>query len=500
MSGEQQSSSLSTIRKEDVRKKNDLIFKALAVTVVLAEVTYFTVHQSMNIKILMSILDLVVLAVIGILHFGRKWEHAIPYVAIGGIMAIFTVSTIYMPSISNLFQGFFILAVALIYMDNKVLITGSIAGAFILWLNMYKNGVTIGLNKDSMIGLWFYYLIVVVILVAFQKVANRMITNLAETQMRTETLMNQLGEHEKSLRENVRTISENMELISQGSSENAISFGEMSNAFHEITKGVVSESEVLVTISESVKSSNSQLEGMFQSLGQLRAGIQDAADSSERGDATVDEMYLMIKDFSGQIQAVSDQVNDLAAQIKGSSELIVTLQDIASQTNLLSLNASIEAARAGESGQGFAVVASEIRKLADSSARAADEISSNLLAVIDQSGQTQVNMNTISDQMKDCLAMTLETRDVFAEINNSVKEINERTAHYDKSITTIQSSSRSIEESSEHLASVSQQTSATLEELSATIESLVNQNSIVLERIKHNETAMNNLVQTKEAM
>ncbi|MNH92184.1 Methyl-accepting chemotaxis protein McpC [compost metagenome] len=498
MLAKQLSSSLTSIRKEDVRKKNDLIFKALAVTVVLAEITYFSVHQSMNIKITMSVLDVFVLLVLGVLHFGRKWEAAIPYVAIAGIISIFTVSTIYMPSISNLFQVFFLLSVSLIYMNNKVLVTGATAGAYILWLNMYKHGAALGLNKDNIIGLWFYYLIVVVILVAFQKVANRMIINLADTQMKTEQLMYRLSEHEKSLRENVRTISENMGLISQGSSENAVSFGEMNNAFHEITKGVVSESEVLVTISESVQSTNSKLEEMFQSLGQLRSGIQGAADSSERGDAMVDEMYLMITNFSRQIQAVSDQVNDLAAQIKGSSELIVTLQDIASQTNLLSLNASIEAARAGESGQGFAIVASEIRKLADSSARAAEEISGNLLAVIDQSGQTQVNMNAISDQMKDCLAMTLETRDAFAEINNSVKELNEKTAHYDKSITTIQSSSQSIEESSEHLASVSQQTSATLEELSATIESLVNQNNIVLDRIKHNEAALSNLFQIKD--
>ncbi|MNN21606.1 hypothetical protein D3C81_1349350 [compost metagenome] len=79
-----------------------------------------------------------------------------------------------------------------------------------------------------------------------------------------------------------------------------------------------------------------------------------------------------------------------------------------------------------------------------------------------------------------------------------MKELNEKTAHYDKSITTIQSSSQSIEESSEHLASVSQQTSATLEELSATIESLVNQNNIVLDRIKHNEAALSNLFQIKD--
>ncbi|MCI3919131.1 methyl-accepting chemotaxis protein [Paenibacillus sp. TRM 82003] len=487
------------MRLQDLRNKNGLIFKALSVTVVLAIVTYLSIDRSLQLKLSMGSLNVFVLAIIGIMHF-RRWKEAwIPYIAVTGSSAIFTCSIQFMPSISNLYVSFFTLAVALVYMNNRVLVVGAVAGAFLLGLNIAVNGDVLGLQKDAVIGLFFYFLIVVVILVAFQKVANRMVKGLAETQAKTQQLLEKLDARENELREHVVVISGNMEKIALGSKDNAAAFEEMNTAFQEITKGAVSEAEVVADVSEAVRDSNEKLNDMFDSLGLLRSHVGHAAASAEAGHVKVESMYRMIDEFGERVQSVGEEVNQLARHIEGSSQLIGTLQEIANQTNLLSLNASIEAARAGESGRGFSVVASEIRKLAETSSQAAEQISKHLSSVMAHSTTSQRDMSLIAEEMRSCFVMASETLEAFVAIHGAVREIEHCSGRTDAAMSSIQSSSQQIAASSEHVASVSQQTSATMEQLSATLETLLKQNADMLERIQTNERALTQLAASATA-
>lgn len=172
---------------------------------------------------------------------------------------------------------------------------------------------------------------------------------------------------------------------------------------------------------------------------------------------------------------------------KGMTEALASISSIASQTNLLSLNASIEAARAGEAGRGFAVVATEIRNLADDSQAAAAHIGKMIEAVSRQADQMTERLRESLDQLEKGNQMTGEARESFEiitlgtdEVGNSVEDIisgvevlSERIREAMESMGTVKEAADSnVTEINEVSAVVAEQ-SANLEEVSEAMDKLL---------------------------
>ena len=210
---------------------------------------------------------------------------------------------------------------------------------------------------------------------------------------------------------------------------------------------------------------------------QMKAAGQEGVDS-------VGELKTISEKVKAQIAVIYEQTNttnESAQEIHKATELI---SSIASETNLLALNASIEAARAGESGRGFAVVAEQIKNLAEQSnqsAKTIEGIINNLLADTEQAVKTMNTVDAIIGFQADKVEMT---KRVFDKVNNGlivtmegVESIAQSTKNLDEAKGRVIMSVESLSAIAEENAASTQETAASAEELTATIGEIKNATS-----------------------
>jgi methyl-accepting chemotaxis protein len=159
-----------------------------------------------------------------------------------------------------------------------------------------------------------------------------------------------------------------------------------------------------------------------------------------------------------------------------------TISEIASQTNLLALNAAIEAARAGDAGRGFAVVAEEVRKLAEESGRAANQVTANVGRIREGVLGTSRAVESGTTQMRDVTRIADAARQALAQIQGAVERVEEASARVSEAVAGNATAIASVEEaigkagdtaqshaaSAEQVAAATEETSASVEELEST--------------------------------
>ena len=176
---------------------------------------------------------------------------------------------------------------------------------------------------------------------------------------------------------------------------------------------------------EATSSSAAAIEEMTVSIGLIAENAQEGERNSSRtaqladiGEARVHAASDAIQHISGQINTATDKIASLSGRSRQIGGIAGTIQEIAEQTNLLALNAAIEAARAGEQGRGFAVVADEVRKLAERTAGATQEITQGTLAIQNDTDSVVDSMQAIRPQVEHGVQLANEAAQALQDIKS----------------------------------------------------------------------------------
>ena len=254
---------------------------------------------------------------------------------------------------------------------------------------------------------------------------------------------------------------------------------QVAQATNDVNSGVKNSHSSALKQSEATSSAAAAIEQVTVSIGEVAAHAQTTMETashtrevSRQGTAITQNATRTIESLAGAVHQSAEQVETLGQRSEDIGRVTVVIKEIAGQTNLLALNAAIEAARAGEQGRGFAVVADEVRKLAERTTRATQEIAQMTQSIHNETQHAVDCMRSGAQQVAEGVNLVNATEESLCQINQAMAKTTEMVEAISHATNEQQSAMIELAQNVERVANMTEQNVVVVNQTSQTVDYL----------------------------
>ncbi len=247
---------------------------------------------------------------------------------------------------------------------------------------------------------------------------------------------------------------------------------QVTDAITEISKGAVSQAESVEGAVSDTDEIGKNIENITGDVKEMDRYAEEMKNACDKAMEALEQLIRQSEEVTVSVKEIGDTINSTNESAKTISEFTQAITDIATQTNLLSLNASIEAARAGDAGRGFAVVADEIRALADQSSESADKIKSIVEKLLADSASSVSVLEKLNESFGVQATQLDSTKNNMETMNGNVKNVKDTSTNISSRVASLNDAKNGLMEIISDLSAISEENAASTEETNASMEEL----------------------------
>lgn len=285
-------------------------------------------------------------------------------------------------------------------------------------------------------------------------------------------LTQSLGNIVGKIRNSSDTMSANSYELNDTSSQTLAANNEISKAVEDVAEGSTGMAASISKINENLLEMSNETKDINESVNEIRNQTVAVQDSSKIMNDKIKSMQNSSQKMDEGISAISKRIETVNTTVDKVSNIVSVIEEISSETNLLSLNASIEAARAGDAGKGFAVVAQEIRVLSDNTNTELENIKQIISSLVEECRYCVQASGTIVEDNAKQKEEIKAVLDEFSALDEQIQKTAEKADEIEELVTAMIELNDDITRSSNSLTDVSAANAAATEEMNANIEEL----------------------------